>query len=469
MTKKITGIVFLFILMILVTSCVENKNNAGSLPEIVIQRLYATSIKIPYDKYGPENVFNATNAGWEAAEGDNVGSEGIMLVLDKATDEDIILNIKAAYRQGFYLFFNGQERYVYGDHNKVPPLGSIFINKIDVPQGTKTIFICGARSSEGKIVGIKEISFYKDKAKLNVIWPELRKGDVSTGFVLEPETAYAPGFLFDGQTDYGWAVGSSETNNAEITFRFEKPTKIKKIRIWNGYQRSDSHYKANMRVKSFSFGPGEQREDITLSDMTGPQIIELSEPVEARYFILKTRSFYPGSAYQDFVISEIQFSEDGKHWFGILDKNLEQIQKDFLNEAKDSPLAKIIDQTQYTQEGGYDEENQTFILRSNGTFLYKLSASYTASDEDEYNVRGTKDIEETVIAEGNWHIFYSQPDQAVVQIFGKKYKTTTVFIPYIGEDPVQGFEEKKIFSTKVVINKDTIKSDLFASGIYINK
>ena len=60
-----------------------------------------------------------------------------------------------------------------------------------------------------------------------------------------------------------------------VTATFDRPVTVNAVEIWNGYQRSDDHFKKNARAKRISFGAGDKTQEFTLTDAMGPQKLTL--------------------------------------------------------------------------------------------------------------------------------------------------------------------------------------------------
>lgn len=72
---------------------------------------------------------------------------------------------------------------------------------------------------------------------------------------MTPKAAYHPIQLFDSRKEFVYAEGAPGAGeNEALTFRFDENVKMNALKIWNGFQRSDKHYTANARIKSFEFG-----------------------------------------------------------------------------------------------------------------------------------------------------------------------------------------------------------------------
>ena len=98
---------------------------------------------------------------------------------------------------------------------------------------------------------------------------------------LKPESfAYDPSLLFDSRKEFVWVEGAKGNGEGvKLQFNFDEVVNIAGLQIQNGYQRSNSHFKSNARLKTFGFGKaGEPLEPYSLKDEPGIQMIKLNIP-----------------------------------------------------------------------------------------------------------------------------------------------------------------------------------------------
>ncbi len=176
----------------------------------------------------------------------------------------------------------------------------------------RSITINFERSQGFKICGIH----LKDPLgqTYNIKTPALVKGTVKASSTLDPQTAYDPIYLFDSRFEYGWA-SNKKAKDVDLTFNFDEPRRIEKIRIWNGYQRSVNHCQANSRAKAIRVtGDGGYSEVITIRDVLGAQEVALPKPYTGKQLKFAITESFRGNSYPDLVISELRFY-DGQQWF----------------------------------------------------------------------------------------------------------------------------------------------------------
>lgn len=144
--------------------------------------------------------------------------------------------------------------------------------------------------------------------------PALAGGTVESSSILSPRTAYDPIFLFDSRFEYGWA-SDRKAKDVSLHFKFDRPRRIEKVRIWNGYQRSVPHCLANSRARTIRItGDGGYDVVVAVRDVLGSQVIALPKPFEGRTLRFHIVDSFAGKSYKDLVISEIRFFGGGE-WF----------------------------------------------------------------------------------------------------------------------------------------------------------
>ena len=114
--------------------------------------------------------------------------------------------------------------------------------------------------------------------------------------------------LADGNLSTAWVEGGSGDGIGEVLlFSFDNPTPVKQIVIANGYNKSQSVFSKNNRVKSFNVktSTGSSR-DIQVADKGGYQILVLPDLGEIQWLTLTLTGVYRGTKYRDTAISELQ-------------------------------------------------------------------------------------------------------------------------------------------------------------------
>ncbi len=299
-------------------------------------------------------------------------------------------------------------------------------------EGTVFVKREGNRSS-----ALSEIVLYDEKGgELKLAAPLSVSGTVSASSTLSPSEAYDGDYLFDSSLMFGWAEGASTTGEGEtITFNFGKKQKLRGIRIWNGYQRSASHFSANARIKKLSVSGASSGESFSLKDESGSQDLVFSAPLETDSLVFTIDEVYAGEKYKDLVISELLFL--GQNAFIRIETGgIEKRSAALLSKVSGSVLEGIIDRSIQNND---DTGSTTVCLRSNNSFViyYDILSDDTSA---------------TMIYDGNWLIDALDKDTASIKIFGKKLMSLR------SESPYSQIDESEV----VTIFSDTISVDATA-------
>lgn len=137
---------------------------------------------------------------------------------------------------------------------------------------------------------------------------EVAMADVSASSALPAEGArsYGSDNLVDDDPTTAWNEGEPGDGTGErIDLVLSEPTRVTELLVWNGYQAEDFFPQHN-RVRSLRLELGDRRFTVQLLDRSGPQAIELPEPVTTDLVRLTIASVYPGDRYNDAALSEIE-------------------------------------------------------------------------------------------------------------------------------------------------------------------
>ncbi len=347
------------------------------------------------------------------------------------------LDLVAPGNQGdFEVFFNGVS------FGTITPSNPVNVNFSDV----YTIYI-KLKSDTAK--GISEVILNKDSAANAVVYPHQVSGTITASSSLTPEQSYAPDLVVDGRLDFGWAEGASGQGEGEsLTIKLQSPQSIDTLYIANGYQRSDDHFEKNSRIKSVEVSlDGQSLGEFTLKDEKGIQTIGLGKSVSAATVSLTIKSVYPGSKYQDTLISEIKLGNKGS----ILD-----IQTDFDQRIAKELQSKLAGNFMSSLLGklftaSNESESYFLKLRRNGSFvLWKLTTS-TSYEEDSETT-----LDNTQVMDGNW-VLVSVGDKTVAKIFGRDHTVTVTqarsYNPYSDDSYSSSSEDTRIFSDNLTFEK----------------
>jgi len=221
------------------------------------------------------------------------------------------------------------------------------------------------------------------------------KASVAASSVLSPEIAYGPEHLFDSQTDMAWATDGQKTSGIgeSLTVTLAQRQKIQGLMLWNGYQRSEAHFKANGRVRTLVVN----NVTVPVQDTTGMQVIHLPQPLDTDRFVLTIKDIYKGTAYKDVLISELRLlTPDGRIILPQVEGKSATL-PEWADPLQDATYASFIQTiTVGDKEIGY--ANSSLRIRSNGSFVIY------------------SDVPDVI--EGNWEM---GQDGHSLQFFGKKY------------------------------------------------
>jgi hypothetical protein len=292
----------------------------------------------------------------------------------------------------------------------------------------KSFFLCinPGYAAVVQHIAVERIQFMtlmKDKTLQSVAieLPVSAEAHVTATSVLDPFPAYQPAHLFDSRTDLSWATNGQKTSgvNESFTVEFNEPQEANGLLIWNGYERSSTHYQANGRVRSAEIKTDDGISDlIQLRDVEGPQRIPLARNHKARRWTFTIKEIVPGSKYHDVLISELLLVQPSGR---LLVPRVEM--QTTPSPAAWAPLmdrswTSVLRSIETGGECGGQQFSDTFRIRSDGTFII-----YIGKEADRNDNRTS-----AVVLEGNWE---SKDDQ--IRIFGKKYSTDIVTSEYLNE------------------------------------
>lgn len=292
--------------------------------------------------------------------------------------------------------------------------GLYTIKDLDAPIELRSLTINFEDNTGFKICGINLKSPQGEIYKIRT--PEVVKGRVTASSTLAPSSAYDAIYLFDSRFEYGWA-SNKQAKDVDLSFSFDEPQRVEKIRLWNGYQRSAMHCVSNSRAKQIRItGDGGYDEQITVKDTLGSQVILLPKPFEGKNLKFTVVDSFRGRSYPDLVISELRFYDGSKGWF-MLDPSARLKENIAANRAQfekahvlalmnDSFIAQPGDAGEFEEASGW--ASSTLRLRADGSF-------YVAGDSEAG--------EATYFALGNYEIKEADKDKGLkIRVFGLYYE-----------------------------------------------
>jgi hypothetical protein len=269
--------------------------------------------------------------------------------------------------------------------------------------------------SKNSNICLASVHLYDEKGKqFKVKSPRIIEGTAVASETGKPEASYGVMNLFDSRYEYSYA-SLDNSKGVSINFTFKEPQKIKSIKVWNGYQRSDVHCVENGRVKTINLtGDEGYSEKITLKDEMGPQIVELPKLFSGRNLKMTVDESYRGKKYKGIVLSELRFF-DGKEWF-LLDpfSRIKDIAKANGSDFEKAGISDIINKSIVGSDvaAGSPEQtgsNWTLRLRSDGSMFMEGMTSSTDADSENTS---------RFYALGNYEVKSTENNILQVRIFG---------------------------------------------------
>lgn len=129
----------------------------------------------------------------------------------------------------------------------------------------------------------------------------------ATSYLTEKTAAHTPDRIADGSLSTAWVEGAEGQGLGEsVSLQFTGTYLVTGLYIYAGYQKSEDLYYKNSRPQSITvtFSDGTQ-ETFSLEDQMGEQQLTLTQPRATESVTITIEAVYPGSRYQDTVISEL--------------------------------------------------------------------------------------------------------------------------------------------------------------------
>jgi hypothetical protein len=381
---------FLSILLILLLSC---KNNSLE-NSVVIERIQAASSG---EGTSPINIFQSGKYWIPETSLDGVTiffSNGSKWNETGKTDSRGFfqgLSIKCKDKKGFVTLYRDGSYAASFDCTKeeIQKIGSSGIHVIYIlPEGGN---------------GIEEISFFKDGKKLEVVYPEPIRGEVTASSTLENYPAYS---LFDGSIDFAWVEGAKTDGVGEsFQIQLEEEIDLSGFEIFNGYQRLDALFQKNGSVTELLVSNGKDSFTLPIEDKQGGQRIFFPKTLSGKNFQFKIQKVRPGMTWKDTVIAEIiLLGEKGKR-FTIIDQNAEKFKQNLISKINGTILSSLVNKAVF---GDMSEGRMDYVFRSNGSFVIWKD-----------------DVSEKRVLDGNWVLLDAGKEQAKIKIFGRDHKVVT--------------------------------------------
>lgn len=399
---------------------------------------------------------------WSPGSKDSGADEGLYFQFDKATQFDQIKVQSPSANQNtnpnLRLSLNGKN----ASQKFASTEGSFFVFQVS-EKDIKSAFIKiedNTTSKENKKLQFSKIEFHKNGQKLPLQIPRLIPSSIAATSILEPQIAYYPSHLFDAKNDFAWATDGKKNDGVGESFslRFAQAQNIAGFLIWNGYQRSPTHFKGNGRVLEAEVMNDTQKEIITLQDTSGVQKVMLKTPLQnSSVFHFKIKKIQAGEKYKDVLISELRFlNAQGEillpqveglkpQILASIESLLDQSYSSFLHQPVlyVSPNASVsISCDIFNSSAPSTYFHQRIRLRKDGSFVIYKWEDTCKRDKENKPFRLSANV-----LEGNWEVLAN----GNLRLFGKRYPNTLEGSEYLKEKDRS--VEATIFQTELKIKK----------------
>ena len=343
-----------------------------------------------------------SDTGWKP-EGDAEGEGVLFRVETELALTQVLVESCGGKRTALTPFLDGSERSAVTVSGKKTPVLTMSA------RGVRSVFL--RLDEPGLGACLAEVSFVGDKP-LDVRAPRSLAATAKASSVLAPADAYHPGYLFDGRLDFGWVEGVKGPGLGEsMTLTFAAPVTLTAVELWNGYQRSDDHFKKNARAKKVTLTvDGVEPVELAVKDAQGSQKLLLPKPASTKSLTLTIKEAYPGTKYDDLVLSEMRvWDAEGPRQISTSD--LADSAATLKTEVGKGPLKAFVDRTLRApcKVPGYELEAK---FRTNHSFVV-----YRSGDEETGTVKEVLD--------GTWIV-----KDKTVELFGRSHRNQTSNDPY---------------------------------------
>jgi len=348
-------------------------------------------------------------AAWSPGSADSGANEGIYVQFETAAAVDaveLITNIKDA-KAPFSLSING----AVANRTSTQAAGQPgrYVARYAAPGNRiKSVFFrLGVQKGGWRGFQLYAIRFYSQGKALDLALPVLVPASVTATSVLEPKVAYQPANLFDSRYDFAWSINgqTSKGKGESVEIKFSQPQTLAAMMLWNGYQRSDVHFKASGRVAKIAVSDGTTSNSFAVADRMGSQRIAFPAPFKnASSLKLTIEDVFPGAKYPDVLLSELRFIDDQNRVLIPQVQGIAPESSPLIAPLLDRSLSSVVCSSSLAP-GSFQRS-----LRKDGSFVIY------GKDYDEEEKKKTDQV-----LEGNWELRDSG-----IRIFGKRYSDTIV-------------------------------------------
>lgn len=353
---------------------------------------------------------------WSPGSLDSGANEGVYVQFESPALADAIelttnLNDRNA---PFTLSINGAPAARQPGAVKVDSQGQYPARYIVAGGRVKSIFFrLGVRKGGWQDFRLFSIRFYSQMKPIDLKLPVLVPASVSATSVLEPAVAYQPANLFDSRYDFAWSTNGKTTKGKgeSIEIKFNQPQNLSGLMVWNGYQRSEEHFKANGRVARISVNGGTASTGVALDDKMGAQKISLAAPLKnVSSMRLTLDEIAPGAKYPDVLLSELRLIDDHDQILIPQVKGLAPDSSPLTQAVVDRSLSSVV----CSASAAPGDFQRSLRLRGDGSFVIYGKA------HDEEEKKKTDQV-----MEGSWELLPTG-----IRIFGKRYAETVIRTEY---------------------------------------
>jgi hypothetical protein len=351
------------------------------------------------------------SGAWSPGSADSGANEGIYVQFETAAAVDgveLTTNMKDA-KAPFSLSVNGAV--AKRASSQAPAQPGRYVARYAAPGNrVKSIFFrLGVQKGGWRGFELYTIRFYSQGKTLDLALPVLVQASVTATSVLEPKVAYQPANLFDSRYDFAWSINgqTSKGKGESVEIKFSHPQTLAGMILWNGYQRSDIHFKANGRVAKIAVSDGKSSNSFAVADRMGSQRIAFPAPFKnASSLKLTIEDVFTGAKYPDVLLSELRFIDDQNRVLIPQVQGIAPESSPLIAPLLDKSLSSLACSSSLAP-GNFQ---RSLRLRKDGSFVIY------GKDYDEEEKKKTDQV-----LEGNWELRDSG-----IRIFGKRYSDTIV-------------------------------------------
>jgi ribosomal protein L37E len=127
---------------------------------------------------------------------------------------------------------------------------------------------------------------------------------------------YGVAKTIDGKLDTAWHSGGrtarprpiSTNVGVEVRFVFDRPVRLAKVNVVNGFTRTPADYTNNHRVKKMTVRTDATEKQWSMADKGDPQTLDLDGAPTTKVTFVMVET-YPGTRFEDVCITEVTFEE----------------------------------------------------------------------------------------------------------------------------------------------------------------